>query len=523
MIAPRVAFFPDSFHEVNGVALTSRQFEAFARRRNLPFLCVRAGDRAQAVTEEGSVWTLELPRGFLSFALEKDLRFDPAFLRHVPLIGEVLERFRPELIHITGPSEIGMLGAGLAHHLDVPLAASWHTNVHEYLVRRSEFLLRLLPERQSAATAKKIEDLALATAAFFYSGARVLFAPNPELCARLSALTGRPCHLMSRGVDAELFSPSKRQPANGGVPASIALPEGAVENSPGQPRPRPRAEREGEGAGSPGNGAGEIVPSPVGAAESSISIVDGASHQEAASVVPPSIGPAVLYQGTNSVVPPSTGPTVLYQGTTSVVPQQAGDREGALAPAAGAEAILGFVGRLSVEKNIALLVDLENELVRRKEKFKFLIVGHGSDEDWLRAHLHRAEFTGVLRGEALARAYASMDLFVFPSHTDTFGNAVLEALASGVPAIVTPDGGPKTIVRDGETGRVVPDEDFAPTIAALLADKEKLAAMRLAARAYAEKAGWDAVFEGVYAAYQTILPQQEVSPWVPHPSSAWVG
>ena len=55
----------------------------------LPFLCVRAGDRAQAIVEDGNVWTLELPRGFLSFALEKDLRFDPAFLRHIPLIGEV--------------------------------------------------------------------------------------------------------------------------------------------------------------------------------------------------------------------------------------------------------------------------------------------------------------------------------------------------------------------------------------------------------------------------------------------------
>ena len=77
---PRVAYFPDSFHEVNGVAHTSRHFEGFARRRNLPFLCVRAGNRAQAVMEEGNVWTLELPRGFLSFVLEKDLRLDPAFL-----------------------------------------------------------------------------------------------------------------------------------------------------------------------------------------------------------------------------------------------------------------------------------------------------------------------------------------------------------------------------------------------------------------------------------------------------------
>ena len=80
---PRVAYFPDSFHEVNGVAHTSRHFEAFARRSNLPFLCVRAGDRTQAILEEDNVWTLELPRGFLSIALEKDLFFDPAYLRHI--------------------------------------------------------------------------------------------------------------------------------------------------------------------------------------------------------------------------------------------------------------------------------------------------------------------------------------------------------------------------------------------------------------------------------------------------------
>ena len=60
-----------------------------------------------------------------------------------------------------------------------------------------------------------------------------------------------------------------------------------------------------------------------------------------------------------------------------------------------------------------------------------------------------------------------MDALVFPSHTDTFGNVVLEALASGVPAVVTPDGGPKFIVRDGETGFVVPDEGFASAIAVL--------------------------------------------------------
>src|SRR6201998_1667798 len=96
---PRVAFFPDSFHEVNGVAHTSRHFEAFARRRNLPFLCVRAGKRTIPFEESGNAWSLELPRGVFSIPLEKDLSFDPAYLRHLSLIQQTLDRFNPTLIH----------------------------------------------------------------------------------------------------------------------------------------------------------------------------------------------------------------------------------------------------------------------------------------------------------------------------------------------------------------------------------------------------------------------------------------
>ncbi len=383
--APRVAYFPDSFHEVNGVAHTSRHFEAFARRRNLPFLCVRAGNRPRALIEDGNVWTLELPRSFLSFPLEKDLRLDPAYLRHLPLIADVLKRFEPDLIHITGPSEMGLLGAYMARCMKVPLAASWHTNVHEYAARRAGWFLRLLPKRHSAAAGQKIENHALAIAAWFYRKAKVLFAPNPELCALLERSTGRACFLMPRGVDAELFHPAKRT------------------RDPGDP-----------------------------------------------------------------------------------------------------VRILGFVGRLSVEKNIGLLVKINEDLVHGKERI--MIVGHGGDEAWLRERLPNGEFTGVLRGEELSRAYANMDLFVFPSHTDTFGNVVLEALASGVPAIVTPDGGPCTIVRDGETGRIVSDDQFTSAIAETLADPTLHAAMRQAARAYALTASWDSVFEGVYAAYHRLTP-----------------
>jgi glycosyltransferase involved in cell wall biosynthesis len=394
---PRVACFPDSFHEVNGVAHTSRQFEAFARRRGLPFLCVRAGSRSPAFIQDGSVWTLELPRGFLSIPLERDLSFDPAYLRHYSLIRSVFERFQPDLVHVTGPSEIGMLGAWLARHYHLPLAASWHTNVHEYAARRSAWFLRLLSKQRAAATGQKIEDLSMAAIARFYRMARVLYAPNPDLCALLQRHTGRICHLMPRGVNAELFDPAKRQR-----------------------NPKDR------------------------------------------------------------------------------------------------ETILGFVGRLSVEKNVALLARIQQELEAMGQKnFRFLIVGHGNEQPWLRERLPRAEFTGVLKGEPLAQAYARMDLFVFPSHTDTFGNVVLEALSSGVPAIVTPSGGPPTIVRDHLTGRIVPDEGFTAAIADLLADPALLAQMRQAARVYALTASWDSVFEGVYAGYQPALQRREQETMAP--------
>ena len=80
-----------------------------------------------------------------------------------------------------------------------------------------------------------------------------------------------------------------------------------------------------------------------------------------------------------------------------------------------------------------------------------------------------------------------------------------------MPAIVTPDGGPKTIVRDGVTGRILMDEEFAAAIAEILAEPAKHAAMRVAARAYALTASWDSVFEGVYAGYAGIIPQAKAA------------
>ncbi len=164
------------------------------------------------------------------------------------------------------------------------------------------------------------------------------------------------------------------------------------------------------------------------------------------------------------------------------------------------------MGRLSVEKNVALLAKVQRKLDAAGVRARFLLVGHGAEEERLRAELPRADFAGVLRGEALAAAYADMDLLVFPSHTDTFGNVVLEALASGVPAIVTPDGGPKYIVRERETGFVREDNGFADAVIELARDRGQLCRMGRAAREYALGCSWDAVFERVYAAYEKTRP-----------------
>ena len=371
---PRVAYFPDSFHEVNGVAHTSRNFVAFAERKGLPFLCVRAGNRGEAFEQHGEMRTLELGRSRMAVGLEHDLEFDTLFFRYRDLISKTVREFQPDVIHITGPSELGLFGAYFSWKLGIPLAASWHTNVHEYAARRMWWSPKVVQ--------RGVEASMLEATTRFYRMAKVLYAPNPELCALLERRTKRPCHLMQRGVETDMFSPAKRTRAIGDT-----------------------------------------------------------------------------------------------------------------------ELVLGYVGRLSVEKNVALLPRIDKQLRARGIHAKWLIVGHGAEDAMLRSALGDTAMAGVLRGEALAEAYANMDLLVFPSHTDTFGNVVLEALASGVPAIVTPDGGPAHIVRDCETGRIATDIGFVEAIVETEQDARHLTCMREAARAYAMTCSWDAVFERVVAAY----------------------
>jgi phosphatidylinositol alpha 1,6-mannosyltransferase len=163
----------------------------------------------------------------------------------------------------------------------------------------------------------------------------------------------------------------------------------------------------------------------------------------------------------------------------------------------------GYVGRVTPEKRVRFLVAVERALrAAGHSNFSFLLVGEGSERPWLERHLRRATFTGVLRDEKLAEAYANMDVFLFPSRTDTYGNVIQEAAASGVPSIVTDEGGPRNLVVPGITGFIcATDQEFIAHAVALAGDTKQRQALGSAARENIKGVSWDAAFEMTYAAY----------------------
>src|SRR6266480_4058922 len=132
-----------------------------------------------------------------------------------------------------------------------------------------------------------------------------------------------------------------------------------------------------------------------------------------------------------------------------------------------------YVGRISREKDLDVLADAYRRLRDEGLAVQLFVVGHGPYSEAFAQSVPEAFFTGYLRGKELATAYASADIFVFPSTTDTFGNVILEAQACGVPVIVSDSGGPKELVEDGMNGLITRSrdvEDFARAIRALVTD-----------------------------------------------------
>lgn len=160
-----------------------------------------------------------------------------------------------------------------------------------------------------------------------------------------------------------------------------------------------------------------------------------------------------------------------------------------------------YVGRVAYEKNLKALLDAWKLLTGRGIAAELAVVGDGPHLKEVQKEYGRVPglvFTGFMQGEELSRAYAAADALVFPSLTDTFGNVVLEAHASGLPAIVSDRGGPQEIVRSHESGLVVDaanPERLADAMQRLVSDTELYAALKLNATRSAETRNWDTVLD----------------------------
>lgn len=377
----RIAFFPDSYLEVNGAAMTCQRLVGYAKENGYPFLCIYGGHKTERKTD-GSVTSLELKRSPLSFKLDEDLAYDPFFQRHSRKVMREIAAFKPDVIHITGLNDVSILGSYIGWKLDLPLVGSWHTNIHEFAASRMSKYLGFLGKEKVSKITGGAEKAILGGAVYYYKMPKVLLVPNEELRSHLEKGTNREARLMLRGVDTELFSPKKR-----------------------------------------------------------------------------------------------TANDNIFR--------------------------IGFVGRLRAEKNVRMLIDIEKLLLEHGRKdFQFLVVGEGSEHEYLEKHLKKAVFTGFLEGEKLSEAYANMDAFVFPSTTDAFGNVAQEALASGVVPIVTDMGGPKFIIQNGVTGFVAKDAaEFTKYIERLMDDPNEAEAMQKAGLDVVATRSWKNVFASVYDAY----------------------
>ena len=186
-------------------------------------------------------------------------------------------------------------------------------------------------------------------------------------------------------------------------------------------------------------------------------------------------------------------------------------RDPALRASLGADdgtPLLLMVSRLVKEKDLADLVEMDRVLRGHGVRYRLALVGDGPMRGELEQALPDAHFAGHQSGEGLARWYASADVFVFPSTTETFGNVVLEALASGLPAVVVDRGGPPDMIEPGVNGFVAPANrpaELAERVEVLLRDPELRVRMGRSATEGAAERDWGAINGRLLESYAEVV------------------
>jgi glycosyltransferase involved in cell wall biosynthesis len=175
--------------------------------------------------------------------------------------------------------------------------------------------------------------------------------------------------------------------------------------------------------------------------------------------------------------------------------------------------VISYVGRIAPEKNVDFLAEALGIVASQRPEARILMVGDGPSRSALEQRMGSiAHFAGYRQGEALSDCYAASDIFAFSSLTETFGNVVLEAMASGLPVVAVRAGGVAESVRSGRTGILVepsePPARFASALLRLIEHPEQRIEMALAAREYALSQSWDAIMGGLRERYLRIVNER---------------
>jgi glycosyltransferase involved in cell wall biosynthesis len=173
--------------------------------------------------------------------------------------------------------------------------------------------------------------------------------------------------------------------------------------------------------------------------------------------------------------------------------------------------VIGFVGRLVMEKGLDVFSETVDTLERRQVRHKVLVVGEGPARDWFEKRLPNGIFAGFQEGPDLGRAVASMDMLFNPSVTETFGNVTLEAMAVGLPVVAAIATGSESLVEDRVTGRLIRPgaiEAFADALARYCGNEEERVAAGRAGARVSLRYGWDEVNQSLVDAYIRIIRQR---------------
>jgi len=173
------------------------------------------------------------------------------------------------------------------------------------------------------------------------------------------------------------------------------------------------------------------------------------------------------------------------------------------------DVVIAYAGRLVAEKNMAVMARVFAGLKARGVAHRTLLLGDGPEAGWMRKALPETVFAGFLHGDELATGYASSDIFFFPSITETFGNVTLEAMASGLPSVTADATGSRSLVREGETGFLVPvdrEDQMIERLVQLLSDGQMRKKFGARAREIAIcEHEWDGIFARLLSDYQDAV------------------